>query len=231
MPPSPFLARGSTFVAGVARDAHSPHPYPRPITKRRRTSVCLHTLPLVVSHGTRPHRTKRTYPPTLFALADSETAIRFVVVLSTIAQAYSVCDGQHADITLHCNSVCQVPAQQTSSGCGALWQEPCYQCCWTPCLSYTIQGGVCGTSHGTKEYESCALGGSCLLGTCPLEPSGDSYGGGGDDTFGNDDLGGGAIAGIVIGVICGVAILSAIVRCLCKKASTPDQVELTSARP
>ena len=46
------------------------------------------------------------------------------------------------------------------------------------------------------------------------------------------DLGGGAIAGIVIGVICGVAILSAIVRYLCKKgSSTSDQVELTSARP
>ena len=158
-------------------------------------------------------------------------AIRFVVVLSTIAAVSAVCDGQHAAVTLHCNSVCQYPVQQTSSGCGALWQEPCYQCCWTPCLSYTIQGGVCGTSHGTKQYESCALGGSCLLGTCPLDPSGDSDGGGGD-TFGETSgIGGGGIARIIIGVICGVAILSAIVRCLCKKASTSDQVELTSARP
>ena len=86
--------------------------------------------------------------------------------------------------------------------------------------------------HGTQEYEDCALGGSCLSGHCPFDPpsSGGSYGDAGGGGFeASNGLGGGPIAGIVIGTICGVTLLSGIVRCLCKPkgGSSAGQVELT----
>ena len=165
---------------------------------------------------------------------DPQMAFRIAFSLSLALSVSAICDNQRADLTLNCNSACQYVAKQSSSGCGVLWAEPCYQCCWNGCLTYTIEGGTCGTMHGTQEYEDCALGGSCLSGHCPFDPpsSGGSYGdagGGGGGFEASNGLGGGPIAGIVIGTICGVTLLSGIVRCLCKPkgASSAGQVELT----
>ena len=163
--------------------------------------------------------------------------MRLAVMTTLLASAHAICDGQHADLTLVCNDNCQYQAQQTTSGCGLLWQDPCYQCCWTTCLSYTIVGGVCGTdAHGTQQYEDCVLGGSCLAGHCPIAPSGgggDSYEGGDGGSGGgggNGGLGGGSIAGVIIGSICGIALLAGIVYCLCKdKDHSEHLTEMTPA--
>ena len=151
--------------------------------------------------------------------------MRLATVSALLVCVHAICDGQHADVTLVCNSACQYQAQQTSSGCGLLWDQPCYQCCWETCLSYTIEGGACGTdTFGTQEYEDCALGGSCLVGHCPFTPP---SGGGGDDDGG---LGGGPITGITVGSLVGVALLAAFVRCICK-ASRAHTEHLTELAP
>jgi hypothetical protein len=142
--------------------------------------------------------------------------MRIAFVTTLLASVHAICDGQHADLTLVCN-------------------DKCYQCCWTTCLSYTIEGGVCGTdAHGTQEYEDCVLGGSCLSGHCPIAPSGgggDSYDGGdGGGGGGGGGLGGGSIAGISIGSICGAILLAGIARCLCKhKDHSEHLTEMTPA--
>ena len=154
--------------------------------------------------------------------------MRLATVPALFVCIHAICDGQHADVTLVCNSACQYQAQQTSSGCGLLWEDPCYQCCWTTCLSNTIEGGSCGTNNfGTQEYEDCALGGSCLVGHCPFAPP--SGGDGGDDGDDDGGLGGGPITGITIGSLVGVALLAAFVRRLCKagRSHTEHLTELT----
>jgi hypothetical protein len=166
--------------------------------------------------------------------------MRLATVSALLVCVHAICDGQHADVTLVCNSACQYQAQQTSSGCGLLWDQPCYQCCWTTCLSYTIEGGACGTNNfGTQEYEDCALGGSCLVGHCPFAPpsgggGGDGGGGGGYNYDGDDGggggLGAGPIAGITVGSLVGVVLLAVLVRCLCK-ANRSHTEHLTELAP
>ena len=145
--------------------------------------------------------------------------MRLVFVITLLASAHAICDGQMADLTLVCNDNCQYPAQQSSSGCGWTLQDPCYQCCWYNCL--TTEGGWCAS----QQYEDCELGGACLVGHCFIGPSGGGGGGGG----GGGSLGGGPIAGISIGSICGVVLLAGIVRCLCKRSKdhTDQLTEMT----
>ena len=163
--------------------------------------------------------------------------MRLATVSSLLACIHAICDGQHADVTLTCNSACQYQAQQTSTGCGVLWDQPCYQCCWTACLSYTIEGGACGGIFGTQAYEDCSLGGSCLVGHCPFAPSsgGDGGGGGGydydDDDGGGGGLGAGPIAGITAGSLFSLVLLAAVLCCICKANRSANTEHLTELAP
>ena len=180
---------------------------PRPPTQSEIIRSHAHA---VLSKG---HPNPHTHP--LRAENIKRAMMRLVFVITLLASANAICDGQMADLTLVCNDNCQYPAQQSSSGCGWTLQDPCYQCCWYNCL--TTEGGWCAS----QEYESCDIGGSCLIGHCLFGPSGGGGGGG--------SLGGGSIAGISIGSICGVVLLAGIVRCLCKRSKdhTDQLTEMT----
>ena len=160
--------------------------------------------------------------------------MRLATVSALLACIHAICDGQHADVTLVCNSACQYQAQQTSTGCGVLWDQPCYQCCWTACLSYTIEGGACGGIFGTQAYEDCSLGGSCLVGHCPFAPSSGGDGGGydyDDDDGGGGGLGAGPIAGITAGSLFSLVLLAAVLCCICKANRSANTEHLTELAP
>ena len=178
------------------------------------------------SHGTRLHSGPTRLTPT------ADMAYRIAGVLLLAASVAAICDNQRANVLLKCSSACQWTSLVSSSGCGLLGDEECYRCCWKTCVSGTIEGGTCGTFHGTQEYEKCILGGSCLVGSCLAGPSdadkSNTYTYGGGD-FGDDDsgIGGGPIAGMVVGCICALLLIGCIVHHFCKPKVPPDQIELT----